>query len=98
MKKEHNYYVYVLASQKNGTLYVGVTSNLKNRIYQHRNNKADAFTKKYNIHTLVWYERYGDINFAINKEKQIKAWKRQWKINLINENNQEWKDLYGDLY
>ncbi len=97
MKKEHNYYVYILASKKNGTLYIGVTSNLKNRIYQHKNKKLRGFTEKYNVDILVWYERYNDINFAIEKEKRIKNWKRQWKINLINESNQSWRDLYNDL-
>ena len=76
MKREYNYYTYILASKRNGTLYVGVTNNLKNRMYQHKNNNADAFTKRYNIHTFVWYERYGDISFAIRKEKQIKNWRR----------------------
>ena len=87
----------MLASKRNGTLYVGVTNNLKKRIYQHKNNIADSFTKKYNVHTLVWFERHEDVNFAIQREKQIKNWKRQWKINLINETNQRWEDLFNSL-
>ena len=97
MQKNYSYYVYILASKRNGTLYVGVTNNLKRRVYEHKNNLIKGFTEKYNVHTLVWFEAYGDIHFALEKEKQIKNWKRQWKINMINEHNQTWRDLYDDL-
>ena len=92
------YFVYILASKKNGTLYTGITSNLQKRIYEHKNNLADGFTKRYNVHILVYYEEFDDVREAILKEKQIKKWKREYKINLINKNNTEWKDLYYDLF
>jgi len=91
------YYLYILASMKNGTLYVGVTNNLLRRIYEHKNDLVDGFTKKYKIHKLVYYEEINDAYAAIQREKQMKKWKRQWKINLIEKNNPEWKDLYYDL-
>ncbi len=91
------YYIYILASKKNGTLYIGVTSNLVQRIYQHKNGKADGFTKKYGVHQLVYYEQIEDINSAIMKEKRLKAWKRQWKIDLIEKSNPTWKDLYPEI-
>ena len=74
------YYVYILASQKNGTLYIGVTSDLIKRVYQHKSRNHDSFTKKYNVNQLVYYETIEDINVAIQREKRLKAWKRQWKI------------------
>jgi putative endonuclease len=92
-----NYFTYILASQKNGTLYIGVTNNLLKRIDEHRNKKASAFTKKYNVNKLVYYEECGDINAAIQREKQLKNWKRSWKIKLIEDFNPEWKDLYDKL-
>ena len=91
------YYVYILASQKNGTLYVGVTSNLIQRVHQHKNGSADSFTKKYNVHLLVYYEQVEDINSAIHQEKRLKAWNRQWKIALIEKDNPNWNDLYQSL-
>ncbi len=90
MKK---YYVYILASKKNGTLYVGVTGNLMLRVYEHRNDLVDGFTKRYKVHDLVYYEEYGDVYDALSREKRIKVWKRQWKIDLIEKDNPEWKDL-----
>ena len=87
----------MLASKKNGTLYVGVTNNLLRRVYEHRNGLLGGFTKKYTVNTLVYYEVYQDIYQAIVREKRIKKWKRQWKINLIEKNNPEWKDLFNDL-
>ena len=91
------YYVYMLASQRNGTLYVGVTSNLIKRVYEHKNNSVGGFTQKYDVHRLVYFESTDDINSAIRREKQIKKWNRNWKIELIEKNNPDWKDLYFDL-
>ena len=96
-KDENRYYVYILASKRNGTLYIGVTSNLIKRIYEHKNNLIKGFTKKYNIYNLVYYEITEDVNSAITREKQLKIWKRNWKIELIEKNNPGWKDLYFEL-
>ena len=90
-------YVYILASGKNGTLYVGVTSDLFKRIYEHKQNIIDGFTKKYAIHTLVYYEIHEDVWEAISREKRIKKWNRSWKLRLIEENNPEWRDLYNEI-
>ena len=89
--------VYLLASRRNGTLYVGVTSNLIQRVWQHRSNLVQGFTKKYGVHTLVWYEAHDTIESAIVREKAIKGWKRDWKMALVEENNSSWRDLYEDL-
>ena len=89
--------VYILASRTNGTLYTGVTSNLVRRVYEHRNNLADGFTKQYGVHRLVYYEFHADMEGAITREKQIKKWNRQWKINLIEQGNPEWRDLWADI-
>ena len=94
---KNQYYVYILASKKNGTLYIGVTSDLVKRAYEHKNNIIDGFTKKYNIHKLVYYEISDDIESAIRREKQLKKWNIKWKMNLIEKNNPEWKDLYFEL-
>ena len=91
------YYVYILASQKNGTLYTGVTNDIIRRSFEHKNNVIKGFTKKYGVHILVYYEIYEDINNAISREKCIKRWKRNWKIELIEKNNSQWKDLYDEL-
>jgi putative endonuclease len=96
-KNKKKYYVYILASKRNGTLYIGFASNLIKRIYEHKNNLIDGFTKKYNIYNLVYYEITEDVNSAIAREKQLKRWKRNWKIELIEKNNSGWKDLYFDL-
>ncbi len=90
-------YVYILASNRNGTLYVGVTNNLIKRAYEHKNNLVEGFTKQYGVHQLVYFEQTDDINSAITREKQIKKWRRQWKLELIEEKNPEWKDLFLDL-
>ncbi len=92
-----NYFVYILCNKRNGTLYTGVTSDLIKRIYEHKNNLVDGFTKKYNVHSLVWYEIYESAEAAINREKQIKKWKRKWKLELIEKNNLAWNDLYDDF-
>jgi len=89
--------VYILASHRNGTLYTGITSNLPKRVWEHREGVADGFTKQYGIKTLVWYEVCGDPVSAITREKQIKAWKRGWKLKLIEAKNPEWRDLYSEI-
>ena len=91
------YYTYILASRKNGTLYIGVTSDLPKRIYEHKQNLIDGFTKKYNVHTLVYYEVHNDILEAITRERRIKKWNRRWKMRLIEKMNSEWKDLYYEI-
>ena len=86
--------VYILASAKGGTLYVGVTSNLIQRVWQHRQDAVDGFTKQYQVHRLVYYEVHEDMLAAITREKQIKKWNRAWKIELIEKANSDWQDLY----
>jgi len=88
------YFVYLLASKRNGTLYVGVTGDLARRTWQHKSDVMDGFTRKYGVHMLVWCEEYGDISDAIDREKQIKGWNRAWKLKLIEEENPQWLDLY----
>jgi putative endonuclease len=92
-----NFYVYILAGEKNGTLYVGITSNLIKRIYEHKNNIVKGFTEKYKVHKLVYYEECSDIYEAIQREKQVKRCYRKWKIELIENFNPEWEDLYYKL-
>jgi len=94
---EKQFYVYILANKRNGTLYLGVTSDLVKRVWQHKNNLTEGFTKKYGIKKLVYYEVYQDIVNAIEREKQLKKWKRVWKLELIEEKNAEWRDLYVDI-
>ena len=94
---KNQYYIYILANKRNGTLYIGVTSNLVERVYEHKNNMIEGFSKKYNIHKLVYYEITDDIESAIRREKQLKKWNRKWKINLIENSNPEWRDLYFGL-
>ena len=89
-----NYHIYILASKKNGTLYIGVTSNLIKRVFEHKNNQVKGFTQKYNVHLLVYYETTKNIDSALQREKQLKKWKRLWKIALIEKQNPEWEDLY----
>jgi putative endonuclease len=90
-------YVYILASGRNGTLYIGVTSNLAKRVFEHREGLASAFTKRYGIQILVWYEVFPLIQDAIQRETSLKRWKRSWKLALIEEINPEWKDLAPGL-
>jgi putative endonuclease len=87
----------MLASRRNGTLYVGVTSDLVKRVWQHKNNVVEGFTKRYGIHLLVWYELYPMMESAIQREKAIKEWKRSWKLELIEKVNPQWQDLYPSL-
>ena len=89
--------VYILTSAARGTLYIGVTSDLPGRIWQHKNDQTDGFTKKYGIHTLVWYEVHGEMESAILREKSLKAWRRTWKLELIESANPDWRDLYQDV-
>ena len=89
--------VYILASGYNGTLYVGVTSNLVQRIWQHQNDLVEGFTEKYGVHSLVYYELCDQMLTAIAREKQLKKWNRQWKIDLIEKANPTWKDLWGEI-
>ena len=89
--------VYILASKRNGTLYIGVTSNLLQRVWQHKNDFVDGFTKRYGIHTLVWYESHETMEGAIIREKAIKEWNRAWKLKVIEKVNPSRRDLYGDL-
>jgi putative endonuclease len=92
-----SYYVYILASRKNGTLYIGVTGDLACRVWQHREGIFEGFTKEYDVKMLVHYERFEDIANAIHREKRLKKWKRRWKIGLIEETNPQWRDLYPAL-
>ena len=94
---EYDYFVYIMANKKNGALYIGVTNNLLRRVYEHKKNMIDGFTKKYGLHILVYYEHMNDIHTAIEREKRLKKWNREWKIKLIEEENPEWKDLYYKL-
>ena len=89
--------VYILASKQNGTLYTGVTSNFLKRVWEHKNNVVESFTRKYGVHALVWYEVHETMESAIQREKAIKNWKREWKIKVIEEKNPNWCDLYTDL-
>ena len=89
--------VYILSSQRNGTLYTGVTSDLIKRIWEHRSNVVEGFTKRYSVHLLVYFELHGDMVSAITREKQIKKWNRVWKIQLIESKNAEWRDLWEEI-
>ena len=91
------YYVYILASKKNGTLYIGVTNDLLKRVHQHKNDLVEGFTRKYKVHNLVHYEAYNWVQDAIIREKRMKKWKRQWKIALIEKSNPDWEDLFEGL-
>ncbi len=89
--------VYLLASKPNGTIYIGVTSNLVKRVWQHKNDRVEGFTDRYGVHILVWYEAHDTMENAIVREKALKVWKRVWKLELIEETNPGWHDLYGEL-
>jgi putative endonuclease len=93
----NQYYVYIMASKKNGTLYIGVTNDLIRRVYEHKNDLIEGFTNKYSVHLLVFYEIHNDINNAIQREKRLKKWNRAWKIELIEKENPEWNDLFDGL-
>ena len=91
------YYVYIMASKRNGTLYIGVTNDLIRRVYEHKNNLVEGFTNKYRVHKLVYWEQSENIESALQREKQLKIWKRQWKLALIEGHNASWQDLYEQL-
>lgn len=95
---EKIFYVYMMASKPYGTIYKGMTSNLVQRVAQHKEDGVEGFTKKYAVHDLVWYQACGNAEEAVKWEKRLRKYSRQWKINLINENNPEWKDLYDQLF
>ena len=90
--------VYIMASRRNGTLYLGVTGNLPQRAYQHREGLIDGFAKKYGCKMLVWYESHEEMGAAIAREKEVKKWRRAWKLDLIEKRNPQWRDLYEDYY
>lgn len=96
-KKMKKYYIYILASKKNGTLYIGMTNNLIRRIFEHKEKIIEGFTSKYSINKLVYYEEHSYVNDANIREKQMKEWKREWKINLIESLNKNWEDLYENM-
>lgn len=91
------YYVYILASQRNGTLYIGVTNDLKRRIWEHKHDLVKGFTREYGVHILLYFEQSEDIEQAILREKKLKRWKRKWKLELIEKQNPNWKDLYFSI-
>jgi len=94
---DKQFFIYILASQRNGTLYTGVTSDLVKRIWEHKEGLVEGFTTKYQVKRLVYFEIYGDAETAITREKRIKKWKRAWKIRLIEEKNPYWHDLYHEI-
>jgi len=97
MASERLFWVYILASGLGGTLYIGVTNDLVRRVYEHREGLAEGFTKKYAVHRLVHFEQFDDVENAIQREKRLKSWNRDWKIRLIEENNPNWIDLYYQI-
>jgi putative endonuclease len=94
---EKEFFVYVLASDRNGTLYIGVTSDLIRRIHEHKNDVVDGFTKTYGVHRLVHFEIFSTAETAIQREKNLKHWIRQWKVELIEKSNPTWRDLYDEI-
>ncbi|WP_090708702.1 MULTISPECIES: GIY-YIG nuclease family protein [unclassified Beijerinckia] len=92
-----SYWVYILASERNGTLYIGVTNDLARRVYEHKTKAVPGFTSRYDVGLLVWYEEYSDVNDAIAREKALKRWERKWKLQLIAATNPQWFDLYETL-
>ncbi|MBA5775795.1 GIY-YIG nuclease family protein [Stappia sp. F7233] len=98
MARDHNYYLYIVASGVGGTLYIGVTNDLARRISEHREGIGSAFARRYSVHRLVYYEHFMDVGAAIAREKQLKRWNRAWKIRLIEENNPDWVDLFPSLF
>ncbi len=94
---DRQYYVYILASRRNGTLYTGVTDNLSRRVYEHKNDIREGFTSRYGVHLLVWFEAHENVESAIVREKRIKKWRRAWKLGLIEKDNPNWLDLYEKI-
>lgn len=97
MRRQHVYWVYILASQRNGTLYIGVTNHLIRRVQEHREGLVPGFTRRYGVKWLVYYEAHYDIISAITREKRIKRWRRRWKLELIESRNPRWLDLWPEL-
>jgi putative endonuclease len=97
MPRDHRYFVYILASQRNGTLYVGVTNDLVRRVQEHREGLVPGFTRRYGVKLLAYFEAHRDINEAILREKRIKRWRRKWKLELIGVQNPQWHDLWIGL-
>jgi putative endonuclease len=95
-KNIHQYYIYILSNKKNGTLYIGVTNDLERRMFEHKKKLVDGFTKKYGLNKLMYFESFQYVNDAIKREKNMKKWKRQWKIDLIEKDNINWEDLSSD--
>ena len=89
--------VYILANKPGGTLYIGVTSNIVQRVWQHKNDLVEGFTNRYRVHRLVWYEIHSTMESALNREKALKKWNRKWKVKLFQEENPSWSDLYDDI-
>jgi len=96
VRSPKNYFVYILASKRNGTLYVGMTNDIDRRIHEHKNDLNEGFTKRYQVHNLVWYEVHDDVLQAIRREKQLKKWMRPWKLELIEKHNPKWIDLVDE--
>jgi putative endonuclease len=92
-----HYYVYILSSKRNGTLYTGITSDIIKRVHDHKNGLVEGFTKNYRVHNLVWYEMHSSVESAITREKQIKKWNRAWKLKMIEKENPEWIDLFESI-
>ena len=97
MSTDRCYCVYILASKLGGTLYIGVTNNLVRRVYEHRTDAAPGFTKKYQVHNLVYFEQFPEVEHAIRREKRLKKWSRAWKIQLIEKTNPNWEDLFPSI-
>jgi putative endonuclease len=97
MQRNHTYFVYILASRLQGTLYIGVTNDLRRRVQEHRDGEGGRFTQRYGVTRLVWFEQHGDINAAIQREKSLKRWPRDWKKNLIERDNPHWQDMFRGL-
>ncbi len=97
MTRDHRYYVYVLASERNGTIYIGVTNNIVRRVYEHREGLVEGFTQKYAVKQLVYFEEYSDVETAIQREKRLKKWNRDWKLRLIEKASPDWTDLYPEI-
>ncbi len=95
--QDKQFFVYLIASKRNGTLYLGMTNELIRRVYEHKNKITKGFTDRYDVSQLVWFEVHSDATSAITREKQIKEWKREWKLNLIEKQNPHWRDLYDEL-
>lgn len=95
-KNNYQFYVYILSNKKNGTLYIGMTNDLETRLFEHKNKIIEGFTKRYGLDKLIYFEQFQFVNDAIKREKQLKNWNRQWKIDIVEKDNKEWEDLSSD--